>query len=314
MTSIKQTSFLCSLPSLIVILILFTFQFLIFTGSSAALDIPPLKGYVNDYGGMMSQSTKGKIEKELKAFEQSDSTQIFILTIPSLDGESLEDYSIKVAEKWKTGQKGKDNGILLFVANKDRKIRIEVGRGLEGKLTDLTAGQIIDLVMKPRFKRGDFDGGFVAGASALIDATRGEFKADKPKAPKKGISLSRFLIYLIVGGIAIFFLGGVSRVFGAIGGGVGAPALVYFTLFPVGLIPLVILGLLGAGIGYFLPLLFSGGGSGSDGSGFLGGLLGGFLGSWWGGGGGGSGGDSGGGFDGGGGGDFGGGGASGDWD
>jgi uncharacterized protein len=275
-----------------------------------ALDVPPLKGYINDYGEMISPAAKRKIEKELRAFEQSDSTQVFVLTIPSLEGEALEDYSMKVAEAWKVGKKGKDNGILLLVANKDRKIRIEVGRGLEGKLTDLASGQIIDLVMKPRFKRGDFEGGFVAGVAAIVDATRGEFKAEQPRERKKKSGFfSPFLAFLLLGGVALLFLGSFSRTVGAIGGGIGAPALVYFTLFPAGLIPLVISGLVGAGIGYFLPLLFTGGWHGGGGP-FWGGFGGGFFGS---GGGGGGGGDSGG-FDGGGGGDFGGGGASGDWD
>jgi len=149
------------------------------TSSVFALDIPPLKGYVNDYGNMMSPETRTKIETELKAFEQSDSTQIVILTIPSLEGETLEQFSIKVAEAWKIGQKGKDNGAILLVSKQDRKIRIEVGRGLEGKLTDLMAGRIISFVINPRFKRGDFDDGFMAGTQAIIDISRGEFKADE---------------------------------------------------------------------------------------------------------------------------------------
>lgn len=272
-----------------------------------ALSVPPLKGYVNDYAGMISKPARAKMETELKAFEQSDSTQVFVLAIPSLQGEGLEEYSIKVVEAWKIGQKGKDNGVLLLVANRDHKIRIEVGRGLEGKLTDLTAGQIVDLVMKPRFKRGDFDGGFVSGVSAIVDATRGEFKAETRKAPKKGISVPVFLTFLIFGGIALLFMGSISRVLGGLGGALGLPALIYFALFPMGLVPLIILGLAGLGVGLILPLLFSGGGPGG---GWF--FWGGGPGPWGGGGGFGGGSDDGGGFDGGGG-DFGGGGASGDW-
>ena len=89
--------------------------------TSFALEVPALKGYVNDYAGMMSQETRLKIENELKAFEQSDSTQIVILTIPSLEGEVLEQFSIKVAEAWKIGQKGKDNGAILLVSNRRQK-------------------------------------------------------------------------------------------------------------------------------------------------------------------------------------------------
>jgi uncharacterized protein len=287
--------------------LLFLLSLALAAGASMALDVPPLRGYVNDYAGMISPAAKAKIETELKNFERSDSTQVFVLTIPGLQGEALEDYSIRVAEKWKAGQKGKDNGVLLLVAKADRKIRIEVGRGLEGRLTDLTAGQIVDLVIKPRFSRGDFDGGFVAAASAIIDATRGEFKAQPRKAhtPQKGSSFSPFFAFLIFGGIALFFIAGISRVLGAIAGALGLPALIYFALFPLGIIPLIILCLVGLGVGLFLPLLFSGWGPGG-GWWFFGG------GGPWGGGGGG-GGDDGGGFDGGGGGDFGGGGASGDW-
>lgn len=275
---------------------------------SRALDVPQLKGYVNDYAGMISPAAKGKIETELRNFDKSDSTQVFVLTIPSLQGETLEDFSIKVAETWKAGQKGKDNGVIVLVAKAERKIRIEVGRGLEGRLTDLTAGQIVDLVMKPRFSRGDFDGGFTAAISAIIDATRGEFKAPQRRAPpQKHSSFSPFFAFLIFGGIALFFIAGISRILGAIAGAIGLPALIYFGLFQVGLIPLIILAAVGLAIGIFLPLLFSGWWGPGGGWWFFGG---GGYGPW---GGGGGGGDDGGGFDGGGGGDFGGGGASGDW-
>jgi len=131
--------------------------------AASALEVPELRGYVNDYAGMISPSTGAQLAEKLKAFEESDSTQIVILTIPSLEGEPIEDVGIKVAESWKIGQKGKDNGILLLVSKQERKMRIEVGRGLEGRLTDLTAGRIIDLVITPRFRAGDLDGGFTAG-------------------------------------------------------------------------------------------------------------------------------------------------------
>jgi len=152
--------------------------------AASALEVPELRGYVNDYAGMISPSTGAQLAEKLKAFEESDSTQIVILTIPSLEGEPIEDVGIKVAESWKIGQKGKDNGILLLVSKQERKMRIEVGRGLEGRLTDLTAGRIIDLVITPRFRAGDLDGGFTAGVSALIGAMRGEFQADARRSPR----------------------------------------------------------------------------------------------------------------------------------
>lgn len=276
----------------------FLLFFLVLMPSAAqALAVPELKGYVNDYADMISPPVKAQLENELKAFEQTDSTQIVLLTIPSLEGDAIENFSIRVAEAWKIGQKNKDNGVIFIASKQDRKIRIEVGRGLEGQLTDLMSGRIIDLVIKPRFKRGDFDGGFSAGTASLIDAVRGEFKAEGEPRPQKTDNFSRVITFLIFGGIIVLFLGSISRVLGAIAGAIGLPAIVYLTLMPLGLVAAIILALIGLGSGLFLPLFFSSGGR--------------FIGGGFGGGGFGSGGDFGG-FSGGGGG-FGGGGASGDW-
>lgn len=273
-----------------------------------AADVPPLQGYVNDYGGMMSSATKARLAAELKAFERTDSTQVVILTIPSLDGEPIEDYSIRVAEAWKIGQKGRDNGIILLVAAREKRIRIEVGRGLEGKLTDLTAGRIIDLVIKPRFKRGDFNGGFVAGAAALIDAVKGEFIAEEAKPAGKTATLSPVFTLLLFAGIGLLILGSISRILGGVAGALGLPGIAYLAVGP-SLVTLILLGLLGLVMGIFLPFLFSGLGRGRGGMFFPGG---GFFGTGGGSDFGGGGFDSGSDF-GGGGGDFGGGGASGDW-
>ena len=270
-----------------------------------AADVPALKGYVNDYANMMSPAVRTKLTNELKELERTDSTQVVNLTIPSLEGLAIEDYSIKVAEAWKVGQKGRDNGILFIVASQERKMRIEIGRGLEGKLTDLTAGRIIDLVVKPRFKRGDFNGGFVAGVAALIDATKGEFKADDAKPSQKKKSFSPLLTILLFGGISLLILGSFSRVLGGIAGAVGLPAAAYLIL-GASVFTLILFAILGLAMGIFLPFLFSGMGQGRGGMFWPGG--------WYFGSGSSSGGDfdSGGGFSGGGG-DFGGGGASGDW-
>ena len=100
-------------------------------GVALALAVPAYRGYVNDYAHMMSAQEQERLERALQSFDLSDSTQIAILTIPSLEGDSLEDFSIRTADKWKIGQKGKDNGVLLLIVKNDRKIRIEVGRGLE---------------------------------------------------------------------------------------------------------------------------------------------------------------------------------------
>jgi uncharacterized protein len=269
-----------------------------------ALEVPKLQGYVNDYAGMISAQAKATLEQELQAFEQTDSTQIVVLTIPSLEGEVLEEFSIKVAEQWKIGQKGKDNGIIVLVSKQDRKIRVEVGRGLEGQITDLMSGRIIDLVIKPNFKRGDFDSGVISGIHALIDATRGEFKADSNGGTHRRNGSSRLLTFLIFGGIAILVLGSVSRSAGAIGGAVGLPLSILLASISIGIWGFIILAVVGAVLGLILPALFSAGGRGR-----------GWPGGYYGGGGfgGGSGGGFGGGGFGGGGGGFGGGGSSGDW-
>jgi len=167
----------------------------------AALEVPRPTGYVNDKAGLISQTVELKLEQFLREFENSDSTQISVLTIPSLDGEALEDYSLKVFENWKIGQLGKDNGALLLVAKTERKIRIEVGYGLEGRLTDLLAGRIIDREISPKFKQGDYDGGIISGILAMAEAVRGEYAGSGTKKSQKKKSSPFGLIFLL------FFLG-----------------------------------------------------------------------------------------------------------
>jgi len=286
-------------PHFIVPAFIILFTLLLSAFSARALDVPPLNGRVNDYAGMISPGVRSQLENELRDFERTDSTQIVLLTITSLEGDSLEDFSIRVAEAWKIGQKGKDNGAILLVSKNDRKTRIEVGRGLEGKLTDLVSGRIVQLVINPQFKRGDFDAGFQAGVRAMIDATRGEFKADqRTQRTMKNRGLSSVLPFLVFGSVILLILGRISRFLGGGAGLIGFGALGLMLGFS--LVTAVLLGILGLVLGIFLPFLFGGhrgGGFGGFGPGGL----------WPGGGG--DGGDS---F-GGGGGDFGGGGASGDW-
>lgn len=269
----------------------------------AALDVPPLRAHVNDTGGMLSSSAVSKMEQELAAFEKSDSTQIVVLTIPSLEGESLEEYSIKVAESWKIGQKGKDNGAILLIAKQERKIRIEVGRGLEGKLTDLLSGRIIRGEIAPRFKAGDFDGGVHAGVTAIMAAVKGEYTAGPEKSGQRGGSSSSFLTLFLFLFIGCVVLGAISKVLGGLAGAVGLPLVASILSSGLGPVLLLVLAVFGFFAGLFVSVLF---GSGRRGGGSGGGP---FIGGGYGGGGFSGGGDV---FSGGGG-DFGGGGASGDW-
>jgi uncharacterized protein len=167
---------------------------------SAALDVPKTTGYINDRAGIISSEMELKLNQFLREFEQSDSTQLVILTIPTLEDEVLETYALKVLEDWGIGQEGKDNGALLLVARDERKIRIEVGYGLEGSLTDLLAGRIIDNEISPRFKQGDYDGGIASGALAMAQAVRGEYQGSGSTETRKKSSPFGLIFFL-------FFLG-----------------------------------------------------------------------------------------------------------
>lgn len=178
---------------------------------ATALDVPPLAGHVNDRAGLLAPGTKQKMERFLTDFERSDSTQIVVLTIPTLEGEALSDYSMKVAEAWGIGQEGKDNGALLLVAKDERKIRIEVGYGLEGRLTDLMSGRIVDREISPRFKAGDFDGGIIAGVVAMAEAVRGEYQGTGRTTEKKKRNPLGLLALLLFLGPGLTLLGGGRR-------------------------------------------------------------------------------------------------------
>jgi len=126
-------------------------------------DVPYLSGRVNDYAGMLSSGVARDLEERLRAHEEQTSNQVVVLTVATLEGNVIEDFSIRVAEAWKLGQRDKDNGVLFLIVRDDRKLRIEVGDGLEGVLTDARCSQIIRHEVVPRFKNGDFDGGINAG-------------------------------------------------------------------------------------------------------------------------------------------------------
>ena len=268
----------------------------------AARPVPALTGRVVDQARLLSPATAAKLERDLAALEASDSTQVAVLTVPSLDGDSLEEFSIKVVEAWKLGRDRKDNGALLLVAHKERKVRIEVGRGLEGKLTDLVSGRIIRGDIVPRFKQGDFDGGIAAGVGAIVGTVRGEYRwvGGERRGGRGGHreGLGTYVVIFVV----FLLLARMGLILGTVAGGVALPV-VAAMLFPAitynGQVALGVVGLiLGLITAAVMRLV-----------GALGGRAGFFLGpgGFLGGGGGGGGGFSGGG------GSFGGGGASGDW-
>ncbi|MEM8934037.1 MAG: TPM domain-containing protein [Acidobacteriota bacterium] len=139
-----------------------------------ALDVPFLAQRVTDLAELLDPASEQRLEGLLQAIEGETGAQVAVLTVPSLDGEVLEDYAIRVVETWQLGRDGVDDGVLVLVARDDRKVRIEVGYGLEGTITDLTSRQIIDGAIVPAFRRGDFVGGIEAAVDAIGGAIRGE--------------------------------------------------------------------------------------------------------------------------------------------
>ncbi len=149
-------------------------------GTVLSLTVPPPEGYVNDHANILSEREKAGLESLLKRFEAETTNQVVLLVIPSLEGDSLEDFSIRVAEAWKVGQKGKDNGVIFLVAVEDRKARIEVGYGLEGALTDAQSGRILRNLVFPAFRQGAYASGIQAGLVGILQAFRGNSLLSPP--------------------------------------------------------------------------------------------------------------------------------------
>ena len=286
-----------------------------FAGASRAeVAVPQLAARVTDQTGTLSAEQVASLEQTLQKFEASKGSQIAVLIVPTTAPETIEQFGIRVAEQWKLGRKGVDDGAILIVAKQDRAVRIEVGYGLEGALNDATCERIVSEIVTPRFRQGDFYGGIAAGIDRMIGVVNGE---SLPAPQANGDQDNRggefrqlipllFIVALVGGGFLRATLG---RFPGAVVAGGG---LAFLTWLIAGALAIaVIVGIVG-----FLFTLLSGGmarpwmSGGYPGGyrrgGFGGGWGGGFGGGGWGGG------LGGGGFSGGGGG-FGGGGASGRW-
>ena len=250
--------------------------------------VPPLAARVTDLTGTLSAEQKSALEQVLADYEQQRGSQIFVLMVPSTAPEPIEAYGIRVADAWKAGRKGVDDGAIILIAKDNpaslRKMRIEVGRGLEGALTDAQSKRVLQDVMAPHFRQGDFYGGLSAGISAIqtVIAQESLPPAERAKRQQSGGGIGDWLPVLFpLASIVFFVLSAAMRSGGRVTGSLpGRPG------------SRVVMGNRGWGPGTI-------------------GGLGGGLGGGWGRGGGDFGG--GGGFSGGGGGDFGGGGASGNW-
>jgi len=163
-----------------------------------ALEVPFLSGRIVDNAGVLSSAAATELDNLLRAYEDSTGNQFAVLIISALDGENLEEFSHRVAETWKLGKKGVDNGALLFIAKDDRQLRIEVGYGLESSLTDAVCSFIINQEITPRFRNGDFDAGVKAGVIAMIAAADGRLDTSVKAASSDGTDVAGMLVFLLI--------------------------------------------------------------------------------------------------------------------
>ncbi len=148
---------------------------------------PPPTAYFNDYAGVISAGTAAQLNQTLENFERQSSDQIVVAVFPKMQSDSsIDDYTVRVARSWQVGQKGKNNGAVLFVFVQDHKMFIEVGYGLEGVLPDALCKRIIDEEITPRFRAGDFDGGLTAGVQAMLAAVKGEYQGNGTIVAEQG--------------------------------------------------------------------------------------------------------------------------------
>lgn len=264
----------------------------------ADVAVPPLTGRVVDLTGTLSSDQAAALEQKLKAFEDRKGSQLAVLIVPTTQPETIEQYSLRVVEQWKLGRKKVDDGALLLIAKNDRKLRIEVGYGLEGALNDATSKRIIDEIITPKFRSGDFASGISDGADRILKVIDGE-PLPEPAPKSEQIDFSGigdwfpFLLIIVLGaGSVLRALFG--RLLGAViaGGAIGVIAWLVLGVLSLAAIAALITFVLTI----FGDVIFSGSGGGGGRS------SGGFS----------SGSSSSGGFSGGGG-SFGGGGASGSW-
>ena len=209
----KQVSKLC----VILVLLLFV-QSASAQRSKSVASQDKIKTYVTDKTGTLTSTQIKSLESKLAAFEKETSNQLVVWMEPSLDGNSVEDRSYELAEQNGIGQKDKNNGVLLYIAKNDRKLRIEVGYGLEGALTDALSSQIIRKEITPQFKKGNFFEGINAGVDAIIQATKGEYTAEKESSndePLGGLCCVPFpVIVFIIIFFFVFLMPIFNRIFG----------------------------------------------------------------------------------------------------
>lgn len=168
---------------------------------------PALSGRVVDRANLLGGQAEQRINTQLEAHENATGNQVVVVTLPDLQGYDIESFGYQLGRHWQIGQKGKDNGVLLIVAKAERKMRIEVGYGLEGTLTDAISANIIQTILRPAFKRGQFEQGIEAGTTAIIEALGGQYSMRKTTS-RKSFPTWLFLVFIIVIVFRNLFRGG----------------------------------------------------------------------------------------------------------
>lgn len=250
--------------------------FLSSAASAENVVIPPLQHRVTDLTATLTSEQQADLESRLAAFEAKKGSQMAILIVPTTQPEDIAQYSIRVVEAWKLGRKGVDDGVLVLLAKDDHRSRIEVGYGLEGALPDVVAKRILNDVMRPYFKQGDFYGGLVAGTGKIASVIDGEPLPEVQKSTENGLGANAifvaFIAAIVVGGILRSLLG---RFVGGLASGGLAATLLYF--MGAGLLIAIVLGFFAffmtLASGQRFPIGVGGGGfgGGSGGGGFSGG-------------------------------------------
>ncbi|MGQ0749846.1 MAG: TPM domain-containing protein [Betaproteobacteria bacterium] len=229
--------------------------FLAIAAGAAGADIPYLSGRVVDDAEILSSAARSRLTTVLREHEQRTTNQIAVLTVPTIQGESIEEYALAVFERWKLGQRGKDNGVLVVVVPQDRRMRIEVGYGLEGTLTDLAAARIVRNIMTPRFKENDFDRGVEEGVTAVVaqlegraspSALAGDAASSDSTSGSSGLQVPDLpLTERILFGAFIFGIIGLFTIIGVVTPGMGW--FLYLFLIPFwAMFPIVVVGTEGA--------------------------------------------------------------------
>ncbi len=178
---------------------------------AAQVAVPPLTARVTDLTSTLSQDQRSALEQRLAALEARKGSQVAVLLVPTTQPETVEQYAIRVFDAWKLGRKGVDDGALLVIAKNDRKLRIEVGYGLEGAIPDAIAKRIVDEAIVPRFKQGDFYGGITTGVDRMIGLIDGEPFPPPKSRQQTGFGFADFENLLIIGFILVFVIGSFLR-------------------------------------------------------------------------------------------------------